>query len=364
MSIFLVEGTPGSGKTAYCARRIAAALAAGQPVATNVELRPDVARFVARRTSGLNWRRRRRREEVISRSYVVANSIEDLRRIRLAPAPVRRRGLLRRRTQQQEGRGLMVLDEMGSILNSRSWSKQDRQDVIEFFAQHRKLGWTVLIIAQDGDMLDKQVRLMVEQSIRLRNLRVVKKFGIPIVPFNLFLAIWTWEATGGSWVTRRETFTLGWWKSLYNTHQIVAGEYALDDPDAIVLPRAPHAPIVAEPHPAAYSSPNFPESASEGDYGRSDEPSVVASPDHGPLTAPERLVRHAFRGPAAALGAALRPAPATSDAPLRPSAAATEESAARGRHEYSEADWEPASSAAPDPADFPPPPADPSGPGA
>ena len=131
----------------------------------------------------------------------------------------------------------MVLDEMGSILNSRAWSKGDRADAIEWFAQHRKLGWKVIILAQDGEMLDKQVRLMVEQTIRLRNTKGFRRFGIPLIPVRIFIALWTWEATGGSFVTKREVFRLGWWKDVYDTMQIVAGEYSDDDPEAVILPR-------------------------------------------------------------------------------------------------------------------------------
>jgi hypothetical protein len=170
-------------------------------------------------------RKRAARAAHIARLYHVTDSVGELRRIRLGG-----RG---------EERGLMVLDEMGTLLNSRAWSSGDRAEMIEFFAQHRKLGWRVLIIAQDSEMVDKHLRLMIEQTIRLRNTRGFKRWGIPVIPFRIFVAMWTWEATGGRFVTKREVFRLGWWKNLYETTQIVAGEYAADDPDAIVLPRPP-----------------------------------------------------------------------------------------------------------------------------
>lgn len=57
---------------------------------------------------------------------------------------------------------LLVVDEAQILWNSRSWQSKDRGDWISFFTQHRKLGYKVIMIAQYIDMLDKQMRSVIE----------------------------------------------------------------------------------------------------------------------------------------------------------------------------------------------------------
>ena len=211
--IVLVTGPPGAGKSAHTTRKIAQALADGKCVATNVELTPGWARTVAR--SNLVRRlipgRCNHVEARLRRSVHVTPDLDELFAIRLAGS--------------KEGRGVMVVDEAQLLLNSRSWNDGTRLGAIRFFSQHRKLGWDVYLIAQDAEMIDKQVRALFEYHAQLRNLRKVKLLGIPIVPCNLFLAVWTWHAARGL-IVRRETFLLGWWKGLYST---MATHGGLDD---------------------------------------------------------------------------------------------------------------------------------------
>lgn len=57
---------------------------------------------------------------------------------------------------------LLVIDEAQILFNSREWMKKGRSDWISFFTQHRKLGFRVILIAQYFDMLDKQMRSVIE----------------------------------------------------------------------------------------------------------------------------------------------------------------------------------------------------------
>jgi hypothetical protein len=100
------------------------------------------------------------------------------------------------------------------------------------------LGWDVLLIAQDAEMIDKQVRALAEYQVHLRNLKRARWpiIGLPLTPgVNLFVALWTWHGTHAA-VVKREVFPLSWPKQLYDTAQTMHG---LDgaDPDAIWLPR-------------------------------------------------------------------------------------------------------------------------------
>lgn len=59
--------------------------------------------------------------------------------------------------------GLLILDECAVFLNSRTWSGNDRQEVINWLLHSRKLCWDVFLIVQHYGALDKQIREMVAQ---------------------------------------------------------------------------------------------------------------------------------------------------------------------------------------------------------
>lgn len=222
--IYLVSGPPGNGKSFYAIRKVAQSLEEGKLVAGNVELAQDWPRILARRSWPflLNPLARRRLLRDGPSRFHYTEDLEELASIRLAG-----RG---------EGRGLMVLDEGHNWMNARSWSADDRKEIVRFFSQHRKLGWDVLLVAQHPEMIDKQVRNLVEYNVFLRNLKKAKWAGVPVVPFNLFLAVWCWHSAQRV-VVKREVFRLSWRKSLYDTFETTHG---LDSEDgSIVLPSAP-----------------------------------------------------------------------------------------------------------------------------
>lgn len=221
-----VTGTPGAGKSYYATRIIAAALDSGIPVATNVELRDDAPERIAN-GNPFRWLipgRRRRVAEQIRRSLFVSDDLDELFAVQL-----RGRG---------ENRGLMVIDEAGDELNTRAWNEDGREARITWFRQHRKTGWKVVLIVQDLEMVDKHIRRVVEEHVILRNLRRFRPLGLPVVPFNLFLAIRLWAGTGtggrirlGTQCYRLSRRIAG----LYNTHQLLHG---MDEQlRGVVLPR-------------------------------------------------------------------------------------------------------------------------------
>lgn len=61
-----------------------------------------------------------------------------------------------------DDRYLLVIDEAQLIFNSRSWQSLDRPKWIEFFSQHRHLGYRVKMLVQYAEMLDKQIRVLAE----------------------------------------------------------------------------------------------------------------------------------------------------------------------------------------------------------
>lgn len=262
--IVLVTGAPGSGKSYYAVRTIATALMDGKPVATNIALKEGWERQVAN-LNPLNrilWWRRRRVEERLGRQVFVSDDLDELFRVRL--------------DGDKEGRGVMVLDEAHTWLNSRTWDQSadaratkaeavaQRLKMVRYFSSHRHLGFDVYCITQDELNIDRQVRGLFEYHVRLKNLRNFKLAGIRIVPVRYFLAIWEWNDTAKS-IVKRQGYPLTRIANIYSTHALAVADDLLGDQDAIRLPALPVE--VCEPEDASEDSrPPIPVTAAVPDH--------------------------------------------------------------------------------------------------
>lgn len=129
-------------------------------------------------------------------------------------------GLYKDDGKYSEGNGLLILDEAQLVFNSRKWEKNF--EWIEFFTQHRKLGWNVILIAHTIEMIDSQIRPLAEYESRFRNLQKVKipLIGLPFSPFPLFLVIKRYAGlgAGASVISSRDVFPLPLWAArLYDS---------------------------------------------------------------------------------------------------------------------------------------------------
>lgn len=57
----------------------------------------------------------------------------------------------------EEKGGLIVIDEAGTWINSRTWQDKDRAQLIKWFTLSGKLGWDVLLLVQSPELLDKAI---------------------------------------------------------------------------------------------------------------------------------------------------------------------------------------------------------------
>lgn len=167
MSVYIVTGKLGNGKTLVTVGRIRDAIRAGCKIATNLDI--DLVAMFGKQGRNINLMR-----------IPDKPNIDDLNAIGKGYDGV----------EYDENKfGILVLDECGTWFNSRNWQDKTRKDVNDWFLHARKLGWHVYIIIQDISMLDSQARDAIGELLvtckRLDKLRV--PFIAPI--FKIFTGI-------------------------------------------------------------------------------------------------------------------------------------------------------------------------------
>lgn len=112
----------------------------------------------------------------------------------------------------KESQCLVCIDEAGGRFNCREYGSKDRAEWIDFFSQHRKLGFDFVLVAQNDRMLDRQIRAFIETEKKHRK---VNNFGpFFLLPFPVFCCV-EW------WYTARQRVGAEWF--LY--HKKIANRY-------------------------------------------------------------------------------------------------------------------------------------------
>jgi Zonular occludens toxin (Zot) len=216
--IRLVTGPLGTGKSYYGVRKAVEAMRGGKLVVTNFDLVDDWADQVVRRGHLFKGSKKLdERAERFSRRWLRVRTMAELMEVRVRPEAPWAREVAPGKWQIKEGSMIVLLDEAHRWMNARSWSREGREELLEFFALARKMGMVIYLIAQRAENLDVQVRELFEDHIRLNNLRrSARLLGIPIIPFNYFIAGWRSHAYPDE-VIKTERYRLGWEKGLYDT---------------------------------------------------------------------------------------------------------------------------------------------------
>jgi len=134
MAVYMVTGKLGTGKSKWCTRRAQMAIKEGRRVASNMDFYLDK----------LNPGTRKARYTRVPDKP----SVRDLEAI----------GHGNPESYDEDRNGLLILDELGSWLNSRQSLDGERKGVVDWLIHARKHGWDVLLIVQSAMMIDKQVR--------------------------------------------------------------------------------------------------------------------------------------------------------------------------------------------------------------
>ena len=156
MSITLISGTPGSGKSLLAAGMIREALnkprGVDRPVIANFPVNADLCK----RPDAFCY---------YENSQITPSLLTDFADgfWRSVERPF------------SEDYLLLVLDECQIIFNARSWQDKGRSgkgdsrlDWLEFLSQHRKYGYKVVLIAQSAKMIDNQFRMLIDDEINSR----------------------------------------------------------------------------------------------------------------------------------------------------------------------------------------------------
>jgi hypothetical protein len=154
MAVYSVEGKLGTGKTKFCVWRAQEALRQGRRVASNVDL--NLVALTPERPS----------------TYV---RIPD----KPTPDDLLAIGHGNPESYDEDRNGVLILDELGTWLNARTFQDKSRAGVLDWLIHARKLGWDVYLIVQDAGMIDKQVReALIEYQCKCMRLDKVR---IPFV---------------------------------------------------------------------------------------------------------------------------------------------------------------------------------------
>lgn len=142
MPVYVVQGKLGTGKGKYCVGKMQEALRAGRRVATNFDLRLE---HLCRPDNKITATR--------VPDKPTAKDLDDIGHGNPSAS------------YDEEKNGVLVLDELGSWLNSRSFQGPERAALLDWLIHARKKGWDVYLIVQNIDMIDKQVRVGLAEYI-------------------------------------------------------------------------------------------------------------------------------------------------------------------------------------------------------
>jgi len=79
--------------------------------------------------------------------------------------------------------GLLVLDELATFLNSRTWNQKGRKEFVDWLLMSGKKRWILIFTIQDLELLDKQVKASLASQY-IVHCKSMSKYAVPIIsPF-------------------------------------------------------------------------------------------------------------------------------------------------------------------------------------
>lgn len=132
--------------------------------------------------------------------------------------------------ERKENSIVLIIDECQLLFNTRDWNRPDRRAWLSFFTQHRKYGFIVTLVAQYDEMLDKQVRALIEYECMHRKVTNFGLGGLLLKAFTFgdwFVGIDIWyplkKQTGVTWFRARKKYY-----QLYDTFNTFNSTFGVD----------------------------------------------------------------------------------------------------------------------------------------
>lgn len=221
MSIGCYTGFPGSGKTLQASQKMLEELSIGKYVVSNYMINNEYYE----KTLNKNFKARSYDENRHSKKYKKAkyelfdkfiycqNSmltpklLYDISLDYFAP--------------KKMSQCLLVLDEASLIFNSRTWNEKGRDDWIRFFKLHRKLGYDIILIEQNIDSIDKQIKANIEHEYLHR---AINKFGnmqyLSLFGIQAFAQVRIWRCNNQK-DDSKLFFYRRYYNKLYDTYEVL-----------------------------------------------------------------------------------------------------------------------------------------------
>lgn len=166
--ITLYSGTPGSYKSYHAVNDCITALRRGKNLVTNFPI--NYKNVIKKPIKGV---------------YECVNNLELTVNYLIAFACDHHKPGLKAQT-------LVVIDEASIKYNSRDFNMHDRMDWINFFANHRHFNFDFILITQKDQMLDKQIRGLIEVEIKHRALKQYLLLGLFLGSLGIFNTVEYW----------------------------------------------------------------------------------------------------------------------------------------------------------------------------
>jgi len=208
--IWLYTGTPGSGKSLHCAAEIYKRICRGKNVISNFDINRTA--IPQKKQKGLFV-------------YIDNSDMSPQLLIDLAYS------YHKRNTNGNiiEGQTMLVFDECQVIFGNREWQASGRGEWNEFFRQHRKYGYNVILITQFDRLIDKQLRALIEYEVVHRKASNYKTLGFLLgLAFGgkLFVAIERYycikEKNDSEWFVMRRKYA-----RLYDSYRVFGAPAAV-----------------------------------------------------------------------------------------------------------------------------------------
>ena len=201
--IELYSGTPGSGKSLHLAKDLYSYLNGKRDrlVICNFEINLEKVRHPERFLYIKNDALTVDLMEMIARDYFIDHELK-------------------------ENSIILIIDECQLLFNSRDWARADRRPWLGFFSQHRKYGFLVTLVAQYDEMIDKQIRAVIEYETFHRKVTNYGNIGF----FLRLLTLGDWFIAINVWYVLKKQVSHSFFRaskkyySLYDTFNTFSGK--------------------------------------------------------------------------------------------------------------------------------------------